>query len=132
MIQKNSILCVDDDVDTVELLKMIFKLNRFSITSAMMAEEGLRYAEQGGFNAIILDNKLPDYSGADLCREIREFDSQTLIIFFSALAMERDSDKCLSAGAQSYLLKPDGVDTILDTIKQLMQQREQKKFLSAT
>lgn len=116
MIRKNNILVIDDDEDTVVLLTMMFKLQGFFVSYATTSEGGLCLAKEGGFVAIILDNKLPDSTGADLCREIRKFDSLTPVIFFSASVFERDREECLSAGSQAYLLKPDDVDTIVDTV----------------
>lgn len=120
MAHENTVLCVDDDADAVELLRMMFKYEGFLVISAMTSEDGLRYAKEGGFAAIILDNKLPDYPGTDLCSEIKEFDSQTPIIFFTASALERDRVECLSAGAQAYLTKPEDIDRIADVVTQLI------------
>jgi DNA-binding response OmpR family regulator len=66
----------------------------------------LRIARQGGFDLYILDNWLPDNSGVELCRAIREFDAHTPILFYSAAAYAKDIQEGLRAGAQAYLVKP--------------------------
>lgn len=125
MTQKNIILCIDDDFDTIKTLEVMFKLEGFSLTSSTTLEKGLRYARQGNFNAIIMDYKLLDCTGAELCKEIREFDSMIPIIFFTASALARDREKCLEAGAQAYLVKPNDIDRITDIVMQLIELRKQ-------
>lgn len=126
MTREKTILCVDDDAYTVELLKMMFNLKGFVVSLATTSEEGLYYAKEGGFAAIILDNKLPDNTGSDLCREIREFDSRTPIIFLTASILERDREEALLAGTQEYLLKPDNVENIIDKVMQYIKLTQTK------
>jgi DNA-binding response OmpR family regulator len=49
---------------------------------------------------------LPDGSGLDLCKQIREFDKATPILFYSAAAYEMDRAEAIKSGAQAYLIKP--------------------------
>lgn len=123
MARKNTILCFDDD-DTIELLKVMFKLKNFTIKTVSTADLCLRHARKGDFSAIILDYKLPDKSGAELCREIREFDPLTPIIFFSACAYDKDCKIGLSAGAQAYLIKPNDIDRITDIVIRFIELRK--------
>jgi DNA-binding response OmpR family regulator len=109
---QHSLLCVDDDSDTIELIRMMFTLKGFQVTAAMTSEECLNCLGNNSFDLIILDYQLPDKTGLQLCKEIRLFNSQTPIIFLSATASERESTKCLAAGAQAYLLKPDDITRI--------------------
>lgn len=124
MNQKNTILCVDDDADTIELLNVMFEYKGYSVSSAMTLEQGSRFAKLGNFDAIVLDNKLPDGIGVELCKEIREHDSLTPIIFFSASAFEEDREAGISAGANAYLLKPEDVFCIADVVMQFIQSNE--------
>jgi DNA-binding response OmpR family regulator len=124
MSQQNRILCVDDDKDTIDLLKTMFKYKHCLVSSAMTSEQGLRYATRGNFDAIILDYKLPDGMGTELCREIRQHDSETPIIFFSASAFEGDYKAGLSAGADAYLLKPEDVFRISDVVMEFIESRK--------
>jgi DNA-binding response OmpR family regulator len=101
---RKRILLVEDYEDSRELAT--HTLTEYTITCARNFNEGLRQARQGGFDLYILDNWLPDNSGVELCRAIREFDAHTPILFYSAAAYAKDIQEGLRAGAQAYLVKP--------------------------
>jgi DNA-binding response OmpR family regulator len=76
-------------------------------------------AEQ--FDLYLLDTRFPEGSGLELCRQLRKFNSQTPIVFYSGDAYEADKAKGLAAGADAYLVKPN-TDTVTPTIFQLLKQ----------
>jgi DNA-binding response OmpR family regulator len=112
------ILLVEDYEDSSDLATHI--LTEYTITCARNFNEGLRQAQQGGFDLYILDNWLPDKSGVELCRAIREFDPHTPILFYSAAAYERDIEEAIRAGAQDYLAKPIHPDELKQVVVQLI------------
>jgi len=69
---------------------------------------------------ILLDNRLPDGTGVELCRRIREFDLVTPIIFISASAFLTDRVAGLGAGANAYLAKPVEIAELMRLIRQLL------------
>jgi DNA-binding response OmpR family regulator len=111
------ILCVDDDKDTCDLVAYMFKEAGFEVVTAETAAEGRRLARERCFAAIILDSRIREASGVELCKEIRGFDAQTPIIFFTASAYAEDKQAGLDAGAQAYLVKPDDVQRLVETVR---------------
>ena len=109
---KNTILCIDDDNDTCELVGFMFNETGYKVTSCSTAKEGLSYAQKGGFAAIILDNRFEETSGLEICQEIRTFDKVTPIIFFSGKAYQKDKDEGLAIGANAYLVKPHDLEIL--------------------
>jgi Response regulators consisting of a CheY-like receiver domain and a winged-helix DNA-binding domain len=75
------------------------------------------------FDLYLLDSRLPDVDGFDLCRQLRDFDTNTPILFFSGAAYEADKKRGLEAGANAYVIKPD-FDGLLGTIKQFVYRAE--------
>jgi DNA-binding response OmpR family regulator len=55
-----------------------------------------------------------------LCRQIRLFDSNTPVIFYSALSRDSDLAAAANAGAQAYLIKPNDFEQIEPTIRRLV------------
>jgi DNA-binding response OmpR family regulator len=108
--QHKRILCVDDDLDTVDLLK--YFLSNYRIFSASRVADALRMIKAQAFDLYVLDNWLPDGTGVTLCRHIRESDPNTPIIFLSAVAQNEHKQEAFSAGAQEYLVKPISLDEI--------------------
>jgi two-component system, OmpR family, response regulator TrcR len=85
---------------------MFLQIEGYRVTSAHTAAEALRLVTAQTFDLYLLDSRLPDESGVTLCRQLRETDPYTPIVFYSANAYEADKQQALAAGAQGYLVKP--------------------------
>src|SRR5262245_46586014 len=122
--EKKCILCIEDHEETRELLK--FTLSNYALAFAGDYGDGLFLARRRYFDLYILDTWLPDESGVELCRRIREFDPHTPILFCSAAAYERDRQEALSAGAQEYLTKPIDFEELERVVKRLITDAQEK------
>src|SRR2546430_1471909 len=98
---KHRILCVEDDHDTCEMLRMMFGMEGFNFVPASTIAAGLAEAQSQSFDLILLNEGLPDGSGIDLCERIRAFDQETPIIFVSGADQEVDRERAMRAGAQA-------------------------------
>jgi DNA-binding response OmpR family regulator len=114
------VLYVEDHEDTVEMVTLMLKAGGFEVTSLSTVEDGLKAASKQQFDLYLLDLWLPDGSGMDLCRKIREFDSRTPIVFYSAAAYDEDKEAALYGGAQAYLIKPTDSLNLCDRLFQLL------------
>jgi two-component system, OmpR family, response regulator len=112
-----SIVCVEDDLDTCEFLSILLREYRFDYfhSLATAVPELDRQAD-----LYILDNWLPDGSGVDLCRRIRERYPLAPIIFTSAVAGRTHISEAMDAGADRYLLKPCDPDALQQIVKELL------------
>jgi two-component system, OmpR family, response regulator len=115
---RKRILLVEDHEDSREIVALT--LEKYNLTYARNFDEGLRLARRRYFDLYILDNWLPDGSGSELCRVIREFDPHTPILFYSAAGYARDIREALRAGAQEYLVKPVSYDELHQAVEQLI------------
>jgi DNA-binding response OmpR family regulator len=103
---KRHILYVEDHEDTRDLIVMVLMQRGYEVTSSTTIEDGVKLAARNKYDLYLLDSRLPDGSGLDLCQRIREFDDTTPIVFYSAAAYEVDREKALGCGAQGYIVKP--------------------------
>jgi DNA-binding response OmpR family regulator len=124
--ERRRILLVDDDKDAREIVA--FTLTEHTLICACDFNQGLLAARRGYFDLYILDNWLPDGSGVELCRNIREFDPHTPILFNSAAAYARDIREAIRAGAQSYLVKPALPDELRLAVAQLISGARETAF----
>jgi two-component system chemotaxis response regulator CheY len=113
---KQEILCIDDDNDTCELVEFMFKQKGYKVLACLNAAEGVQSARNKEFGAIILDNRFQGSDGADICEQIRSFDKSTPIIFFTGEARTVEKERAFAAGANEYLLKPNDLDKLTETI----------------
>jgi len=121
-----SVLCIDDDIDTCELLQ--FACPEAGFTFAHTFEAGLAIIRRAVFDLYLLDNWLPDGTGIELCREIRGMDTNTPVIFLSAAAYTRDHDEAMAAGATIYLDKPIGIFRLQVLLRALLRQSEARSL----
>jgi DNA-binding response OmpR family regulator len=83
------------------------------------AAQALSLIQVEHFDLYLLDSRLPDIDGFELCRRMRDFDPDTPILFFSGAAHETDKKRGIEAGANAYVIKPD-LDGLLGSIKQFV------------
>ncbi|HEY8562375.1 MAG TPA: response regulator [Pyrinomonadaceae bacterium] len=113
-----SILCVDDDADTCELLQ--FVLDEYDFASAHSVEKTLALIETRRFDLYVFDNWMPDGSGVELCRKVRALGIDAPIIFVSGAAQTKDVEEALANGATRYLTKPCEPDVLKKIVKELI------------
>jgi DNA-binding response OmpR family regulator len=118
------ILFVEDTADTRDLVEFSLQSEGFTVTTAQTADEGLGLARTKPFALILLDIGLPDKDGLELCREIRRFDQQTPILFYTAFAELLDKEEATKAGAQGCLRKPEDTARIGEAARKLIDKVE--------
>ncbi len=102
----NRILIVEDDPAMSVALRDGFEFEKYAVEMAADGEEGLRIANRGDHDLMILDVMLPKKSGLDVCKELRRNGSHTPIIMLTARGQEIDKIVGLKLGADDYVTKP--------------------------
>jgi len=120
---KCRILCVDDHEDTPEMLKLLLAQSDYLVHPAHSVEEALQLARTHEFDLYVLDKRLPDGTGLDLCTELNELTPGVPCIFYSGDALEMNRLEALAAGADAYVSKPD-VEALIETVHRLLAERE--------
>lgn len=115
------ILIIDDDRDSSELIELMLQYSddRYDITCVQTSEEGLRLAAVQRFDLFVLDYRLLGMNGAEVCRTIRRTDADTPVMFFTGAAFEQERREAMRAGANAYLVKPDDLTKLIETVKDL-------------
>ena len=99
------ILVVDDDVKTVELVKLYLNRDGYKVLTAYDGIEALNLARQSHPDLIVLDLMLPGCDGLEICRTLKN-ESDVLIIMLTARTTEDDKLAGLNLGADDYVTKP--------------------------
>ena len=108
-------LCVDDSEDCRDMLSTALRFWRIEARAVATAKEALSLIQTERFDLYLLDVRLPDLDGFELCRRMRDFDPDTPILFFSGAPYEADKKRGMAAGANDYVTKPN-MDVLLRTI----------------
>ncbi|MEG1548763.1 MAG: VanR-ABDEGLN family response regulator transcription factor [Clostridia bacterium] len=99
------ILVVDDEREIADLVELYLQNEGYSIFKAYSAKDALACIAEYELDLAILDVMLPDMSGFDVCKKIRE-DHQYPIIMLTAKETEIDKITGLTIGADDYITKP--------------------------
>ena len=113
------VLCVDDHHDTSEMLELLLSKEDYEVEIAGTMEEACRLAEEKLFDLYVLDRRLPDATGLDLCKRLQVITPGVPCIFYSGDAYELHRREALAAGAAAYVAKPD-IDGLIDAVQRLL------------
>ena len=110
------VLVVDDEPQILRALGTTLRGAGYEVETAVCAEDALARAAARPPEAVILDLVLPDRSGVEVCRSLREW-TQAPVIVLSVVGEEREKVAALDAGADDYVTKPFGIDELLARLR---------------
>ena len=116
MNEKPLVLIVDDEPQIRRLLTVTLEANAYRVLSAASGHEGVVLAAQHRPVLVILDLGLPDMSGQEVLRRLREW-SDTPVIVLSVQDDEKGKVAALDAGADDYVTKPFNTDELLARLR---------------
>lgn len=114
-----SILIVDDEAQIRKLLTITLHSNGYKVDEATTGKEALAMVANHPPNLILLDLGLPDQSGHEVLKHLREWFSNPIIIV-SVQNSEEDIIKALDSGANDYLIKPFRTGELLARIRSVL------------
>ena len=115
-----SILVVEDDADTRELLRILLQGDGGSVTATASVQEALSAYDQSPPDVIVADIGMPEYNGYTLIGRVRARDREhgrvTPAIALTAYATSSDRDTVLSTGFQVHMPKPFEPDKLISVV----------------
>ena len=107
------VLIIDDDELFAASLSDFLSAKGFRVISAGTGGEGMAVFEREQPALVLLDQKLPDMEGIEVCRKILDMDPRTKVILVTAYATVRCAVDAIKAGAFNYLSKPFELDELM-------------------
>ncbi len=123
--RKPLILHVDDDPDVRLLMAGSLQELGYTVLTAGTVSEALQLGKEMRFDLCILDVRLPDGTGIELCQQLRGLQPETPIVYYSAYADDDSQQAALSVCGDAYLRKPASMAEWEKTIKDLLAHRQQ-------
>jgi len=114
-----SILCVDNYIDALELLKLSLELHGAKVYPAVSAEEAMRIFSAHRPNIVISDLALPQGDGISLLKAIRSQDAAIGAIALTGISDPKVRQQALAAGFDRYLVKPIDDHVLIQTVSTL-------------
>ena len=122
MSDKKKILVVEDEPDFSKAIRILLEANGFDVVSAFSGKEGLAMAKNVSPDLIILDVMLPEIDGYKICRLLK-FDERYKkipVVMLTARAQEEDKILGKQTGADTYLVKSERPELLLEKIRHLL------------
>jgi DNA-binding response OmpR family regulator len=118
-----TILVVEDDASIARGLKEALTGEHYQVLLANTGEKGYTLARRENIDLILLDLKLPDRSGEDVCRDLRKEGVNTPILMLTSKKHEMDKVMGLEIGADDYVTKPFSLRELSARIKALLRRK---------
>ena len=116
---KDSILIVDDEKSILDVLISGLSDDGFKCFAAFNANEALDIVKREKIDFSLLDIRLPDMSGIDLCSEIKNLDPRIINIIMTGFPSFKSAVDSIRGGAYDYLVKPFRIEQVLSIINNL-------------
>ena len=120
---KCRVLCVDDHHDTSEMLQLLLSEEDYEVHTAATIEEACNMASATQFDLYVLDKRLPDGTGLELCGKLNLLTPGIPCIFYSGDAYEVHRLEAMAAGAAAYVAKPN-IEGLISAVHDLLVERE--------
>ena len=117
-----AVLIVDDEPGVLEAVKVILSED-FRVLTASTGSQALEKVCQDTVSLVFLDIKLPDMSGLEVLKRLKEFDPTITVVMATATDTVRTIVEAVRLGAFHYLLKPFDADEVLTIAQQALEQR---------
>ncbi len=116
---KIQVLVVDDEPRYLKLLRYNLEAAGYEVFAAASGEEALSLVARTNLDLIILDIRLPDIDGYQVCSRVREF-SSVPIIMLTAKGEEQEKVRGLRLGADDYVTKPFGAEELMARVEAVL------------
>jgi DNA-binding response OmpR family regulator len=113
------VLVVDDTKNIRTLLTMCLELEGYQVMTACDGKEGLTLLQNEQLDLAFLDIKLPEITGTEVLRKVRELGMNTPIIIMTAFATVKNAVECTKLGAVLYLQKPFTADKVRRILQEI-------------
>lgn len=123
-------MVVDDEIDIINLLKLILEAEGYEVVTALSGDKALELAEIETPDLVLLDLMMPGKSGLETCKclKARPRTRNTPVIIFSALGREVDKKLTSEAGASAHITKPFNNIGLLTEVKSCLNEVRGWKF----
>lgn len=106
------ILIVDDEKLVRDFLLETLKRKEYDVTSVESAQKAFNALKEKHFDLVITDMKMPDHSGIDVLKKVKELSPMTIVVIMTAYGSVENAVEAMRLGAFNYLIKPFTPDTI--------------------
>lgn len=116
-----TVLLIDDDVGTLQTFRIALALSHFDVVTAERGEQGVSIALRLQPDVVLSDLRLPDLSGIDVLRALRERGHSVPFVLMTAFGTTRSAVEAMRLGAADYVDKPISVEQLVEIVEHALQ-----------
>jgi len=105
------------------MLQVLLSGGDYEVQTAATIEQACRIASETEFDLYVLDKRLPDGTGLELCETLNKLSPQVPCIFYTGDAYEIHRHEAMAAGAAAFVAKPD-IDQLVNTVHKVLSDHE--------
>ena len=117
MASQQRVLIVDDDPELRGFLRHELERDGYSCAEAGSGQQALGLIRSDSWDLVLLDWSLPDFSGVEVCRRMRQANLATPVLMLTAHDDVRERVEALDSGADDYLTKPFSLEELLARVR---------------
>jgi DNA-binding NtrC family response regulator len=117
-----SIIIIDDEKEICESIKFILEYENYNVDYSIKASEGIEKISSGGFSALLLDIQMPEMSGFEVLKKVKEINQNLSVIIISAHGSVENAIKATKLGAFDFIEKPIDRDKLLISVRNAVEQ----------
>jgi DNA-binding response OmpR family regulator len=114
------VLLIDDNKDIADMVRLCLESENIVCKITEDGKAGLQLIREDNFDAILLDLAMPEFSGFDVFKALKEEDllkSNNILIFTASSVTDPEIKEMLSAGAKRVLRKPLSIDDLMEAVE---------------
>jgi DNA-binding response OmpR family regulator len=118
------ILLIEDNKDIADMVRLCLESENIVCEATQDGKVGLQSIKEDKFDAILLDLAIPEFSGFDIFRALKEenlLQSNNILIFTASSVTDQELTEMLSSGAKGGLKKPLSIDDLIEAVQSLSQ-----------
>ena len=124
------ILAIDDNPQLIKMIRLCLERQDYEIIAAYSGSEGLRKFQDNHPDLVILDIKMPDMDGWEICRSLREMSPNVPILILTVLKEKANVVRALALGADGFVAKPFRPGELVARIQALLRRADMTKASS--
>lgn len=119
--RQTNLLCIDDDVQSLEVRKILFEINGYRVLTARGGADGLRLFRSQPVDAVILDYQMPEMDGGEVATRMKDLRPQVPILMLSAVPELPDK---AHGHVDGFICKGEPTAKLVKSIEQLLAERD--------
>ena len=128
------VVCIEDEVEMIELVKLILSRHKFEVVGAYGGQEGLNKIAEVQPDVVLLDLMMPEMDGWEVYQKMKASEDMNHIPVIVVTAKAQSIDRVLGlhiARVDDYITKPFGPSELLESIERVLSSKEKTRTLQS-